>query len=175
MSDKIPFDSLKSGKNSSITRTVKINNKEITVKQYLPINEKLNLTARVLSAVSGNEYSFVNPVHIDVYSIVEILKAYTNIEFAEDALPAEIYDTLIQEKMLNPLIEAIPEQEFNYLTENIRQTADAYYNYKNSVLGILEAVSTDYSNLNFDATEIQKKIGDPNNLTLLKDVMDKLG
>ena len=175
MSDKIPFDSLKSGDKSAINKIVTINGKEIVVKQYLPIDEKLNLTARVLSAVSGNEYSFVNPVHVDVYTIIEILKAYTNIEFAEDALPAEIYDTLIQEKMLDPLVEAIPVQEFNYLTENIRQTADAYYNYKNSVLGILEAVSTDYSNLNFDADEIQKKIADPDNLTLLKDVMNKLG
>ena len=175
MSDKIPFDSLKSGDKTAINKIVTINGKEIVVKQYLPIDEKLNLTARVLSAVSGNEYSFVNPVHIDVYTIIEILKAYTNIEFAEDALPAEIYDTLIQEKMLDPLVEAIPVQEFNYLTENIRQTADAYYNYKNSVLGILEAVSTDYSNLNFDADEIQKKIADPDNLTLLKDVMNKLG
>lgn len=175
MSDKIPFDSLKSGKNSSITRTVKINNKEITVKQYLPINEKLNLTARVLSAVSENEYSFVNPMQLRVYSLIEIVKAYTNIEFSEDALPADTYDILVEQKILDLLLEAIPKQELNYIMENIEQTVNAYYKYKNSVLGILEAVNTDYSNLNFDATEIQNKIADPNNLTLLKDVMDKLG
>ena len=42
-------------------------------------------------------------------------------------------------------------------------------------MGILDTISTDYSNLNLDASEIQKKLSDPNNLTLLKDVLTKLG
>jgi hypothetical protein len=42
-------------------------------------------------------------------------------------------------------------------------------------MGILDNISTDYSNLNLDATEIQKKIGNPENITLLKDVLAKLG
>ena len=46
---------------------------------------------------------------------------------------------------------------------------------KVSVLGILEAVSKDYSNLDFDATQIQKKMADPENLKLVKDVLTKLG
>ena len=33
----------------------------------------------------------------------------------------------------------------------------------------------DYSNLNLDATEIQKKLADPNNMELLKSIMTKLG
>jgi len=43
------------------------------------------------------------------------------------------------------------------------------------VRGILEAMTTDYDNLNFDIDELQKNISNPENLTLLKDVLSKLG
>jgi hypothetical protein len=42
-------------------------------------------------------------------------------------------------------------------------------------MGIMENIANDYSDLDFDATEIQKKIGDPNNMELLKAVLSKLG
>ena len=42
-------------------------------------------------------------------------------------------------------------------------------------MGILENISADYSNLNLDATEIQSKLADPNNMALLRDVLSKLG
>jgi hypothetical protein len=42
-------------------------------------------------------------------------------------------------------------------------------------MGVLETVSTDYSNLNLDAQNIQRALGDSENLTLLKDVITKLG
>jgi len=43
------------------------------------------------------------------------------------------------------------------------------------VLGILDTVSQDYSNLDLDATEIQKKLADKDNLALVRDVLTKLG
>ena len=55
------------------------------------------------------------------------------------------------------------------------ESIDNIYKYKNSVMGILDTLKTDYDNLNFDATEIQKKIGDPENMALLKDILTKLG
>ena len=45
----------------------------------------------------------------------------------------------------------------------------------NSVYGIMENIANDYSEVGAQAEDIQKKIADPNNLTLLKDVMSKLG
>jgi hypothetical protein len=43
----------------------------------------------------------------------------------------------------------------------INKTIESYYNYINSVFGILEDLQKDYEKINFDATEIQKKLGDP--------------
>ena len=61
------------------------------------------------------------------------------------------------------------------LMAGVHRSVDAIYEYKNSVLGILESVSTDYSNLDLDATNIQQKLADPNNMALLRDVLSKLG
>ena len=69
----------------------------------------------------------------------------------------------------------MPPSEYDNLIEDITSTIDAYYKYKNSALGILEAATTDYKNLDLEASDIQKKIADPDNLTLLKDVITKLG
>jgi hypothetical protein len=42
-------------------------------------------------------------------------------------------------------------------------------------MGILDTVSSDYNNLNLDASEIQKKIADPENMELLRNILTKLG
>ena len=173
---EIKFDSIDLKiEDKTITRIVEFNDTKIKVKQYLPIEDKLKLVEKVLVNVANNENNFVNPIHLDVYSVIEIIKTYSNIEFAEDANPAQLYDQLFISGLSYQILSAIPEEEYGYIMDQIRLTVEAYYKYKTSVLGILEAVSTDYSDLNFDATEIQKKIADPDNLTLLKDVMDKLG
>ena len=63
----------------------------------------------------------------------------------------------------------------SFIASSLDLTVKAIYAYQNSVMGILDAVSQDYSNLKFDAEGIQKLLADPNNLTLLKDVLTKLG
>ena len=61
------------------------------------------------------------------------------------------------------------------IEEILKDTVDSIYKYQNSIMGILDTISQDYSSLDFDATEIQKKIGDPENLALLKGIMSRLG
>ena len=103
--------------------------------------------------------------------------AYTNINFTDKQKEdvTKLYDLVVSSGLLAAIIEAIPSEEYTMLFDGIKRSADAIYTHRNSVLGILEAVSTDYSNLNFDATEIRDKLADPNNMTLLKEIMTKLG
>ena len=73
------------------------------------------------------------------------------------------------------VIDNIPEDEYLEIVWGVKDSIDAIYKYQNSVLGILDTISTDYSALDLDASEIQKKIADPQNLELLKNVLTKLG
>ena len=73
------------------------------------------------------------------------------------------------------ILEAIPAEEYNFISQTTWQIIEGIYRYNSSAMGIIESIVNDYSSLDFDATEIQEKIGDPNNLKLLKQILSKLG
>ena len=160
---------------TSTTGNLDINGQTVEVKKYLPVDEKLELIAEVINQ-SHDENNFPNPLKVEVFFTIAIVKYYTNITFTEKQLetPTKIYDMFILGGF-NLIKEMIPADEYNHLKIALDKTLDAIYAYRNSVLGILDSVSTDYSNLNLDAAGIQKTIADPNNLALLKDVLTKLG
>ena len=172
---KVPFSKLNLKKIDKV-QVVTINGVEIEVKQYLPVAEKLELIANVLNN-SADDNNFANPVKTYVLSHLEIIYAYTNLSFTDKQKedPAKLYDILDTNGIIDSIILAIPPSEYDNLIEDITSTIDAYYKYKNSALGILEAATTDYKNLDLEASDIQKKIADPDNLTLLKDVITRLG
>lgn len=172
---KIGFTKL-SLKRKNEVKTITINNNQIEIKQYLSVNEKLDLIARVING-AHDQNNFPNPIKIEVIGTLEMIMAYTNISFTEkqkEDIP-KLYDLLEENGVIKDIISQIPEDEYNFIIDGINKTVDAVYTYNNSVLGILEAVSKDYSNLDFDATQIQKKMADPENLKLVRDVLTKLG
>lgn len=158
-------------------KTVNINNNVIEVKQYLPINDKLALISRVINLSHDSSNNFANPVQVEVIGTIEIIAAYTNLSFTEKQKEdyAKLYDLLEENGITKDLISAIPEDEYAFLIDGINDSVEAVYKYQDSILGILEAISQDYSNLDFDATKIQQQLADPDNLSLLKDVLTKLG
>ena len=157
-------------------KTFNFNEQVIEVKQYLPVNEKLALISNVINQ-SIDENNFNNPLQVKVFTLLEIVYNYTNINFTdkqkEDS--AKLFDMLYSSGFIAEVLDNIPNKEYDEIIEYTNKSIKAYYDYKNSVMGILENISADYSNLNLDATEIQKKIGDPENMALLKDVLTKLG
>lgn len=172
---KLPFTKL-SLKNNNEVVTILHNEQSIEVKQYLPISTKLEMITNIINN-SIDENNFYNPVRITLYTELGIIENYTNIGFTdkqkEDIF--KLYDLLKGNGIINKVIDVIPKDEYDYLINNINGSIQSIYNYKNSVMGILEAVSTDYSNLDLNASEIQKKLADPENMTLLKEVLTKLG
>ena len=172
---KIPFSKLKLTKKDDVN-TIIINDNNVEVKQYLPVADKLNIITNVLQ-LSADDNNFANPVKVEVFLNLEIMYAYTNLTFTEKQKedPTKLYDLLEQNGVIVAVAQAIPETEYNLLLDWTQETIDSFYKYRNSVMGILDQVSADYKDLDFDATAIQKKIADPQNLELLKGVMTKLG
>lgn len=171
---KVSFTKLGLKKKEEI-KNITINEQNIEVKQYLPINDKINIITNVIQN-SADDNNFANPVKIEVFLNLEIMYAYTNLTFTDKQKedPTKLYDLLEQNGVIAAVAQAIPETEYNLLLDWTQETIDSFYKYRNSVMGILDQVSADYRNLDFDATEIQKKIADPQNLELLKDIITKL-
>ena len=172
---KIGFTKLGLKPNNEI-QYIEFNEQTIEVKQYLPVEEKLELITKVLE-LSHDSNNFSNPVKVSVYTTLEIIEKYTNVNFTEKQKenPTKLYDLLVGNGFAAAVIKAIPEPEYDEILTGIKQTIKSVYKYQNSILGILDTISQDYSNLNLDATEIQKKLADPNSIELLKGIMTKLG
>lgn len=174
--NKITFTKLALKKKEDIVKIDLSNDAEIEVKQYLPIEDKIKIVESVLRN-SADDNNFANPIKVEVYFNLEIIYNYTNITFTEKQKedPTKLYDLLESNGIFESVIAAIPTDEYNNLLSWTEEVIDAFYKYRSSAMGIMEQITTDYSNLNLDATQIQEKIADPNNLALLKDVVDKLG
>ena len=172
---KVSFTKLGLKKREEI-KNITINDQIIEVKQYLPISDKINIITNVIEN-SADDNNFANPVKVEVFANLEIMYAYTNISFTDKQKedPTKLYDLLEENGIIAEVIAAIPENEYALLLGWIDETIEAFYTYRNSVMGIMEQISADYSNLSLDATEIQQKLADPQNLELLKNVMTKLG
>ncbi len=172
---KVAFTKLGLSINKDI-KEVEWNGQKIEVRQYLPSNEKLELCSRIIND-SVDDQNFYNPGRVAIYQAIETLMAYTNINITDKQKedPCKLFDLFQSSGFASIVYEAIPENEIGAITSIVEATIHNIYEYKNSAMGILDAISTDYSNLNFDAASIQKMIGDPDNLGLLREVLDKLG
>ena len=173
---KVAFSKLNIKKVNNEVKNIQFNDVEIEVKQYLPIQDKLTVIGNAINnAADGNR--FVNPAKLDMYTTLEVLYAYADISFTEKQKEdsAKLYDLVISSGLIDEIYKAIPEQELNIIYTNVMRVAESMYAQMNSVYGIMENIAQDYANTSLEATDIQQKLADPNNLTLLKDVMSKLG
>lgn len=157
-------------------KTVTFNEQEIEVKQYLGVQDKLELISNVIN-LSADDNNFANPIKVNVYTTLEVIEKYTNINFTEKQKenPVKLYDMLVSSGLSKIIFDNIPEDEYGWLMDCVIKSVKAVYKYKNSALGLIETITTDYSGVNLEATEIQKALADPNNMAFLKDVLTKLG
>lgn len=171
---KIGLSKLGLTKNIEI-KTFNWNDQKIEVKQYLPMQNKLNLCSEIINE-SVDDQSFYNPGRVAVYQVIEIILAYTNINVTEKQKedPCKLYD-LFANGLLKEVYSRIPEAELGTITNIVEATIENIYKYKNSVMGILDTISADYNNLDLDAQKIQKELADKDNMSFLRDVMTKLG
>lgn len=177
---KVPFSKLQASINGCDATIAYANRAgedvKYEVKHYLPIKEKMELVSRIINQ-SIDEYGFYNPMRVKLYTVLEVVYAYTNLSFTDKMKedPFKLYDILVSTGIFADIIAVIRENDWKEIQENTWTTIDNIYKYKNSVAGIMDMLSTDYNNLNFDATEIQQKLADPDNLELLRSVLTKLG
>ena len=174
---KIAYSKLKCKVNDSVA-TIKIDDEiSIEVKQYLPVQEKLQLIGRVVEFAHEQDANYSNPVKASVYRDIEVVFAYTNISFTEKQKEdvAKLYDQLSSSGLLEKIITAIPKDEYDYLCSGVWQSIDAIYAYQNSILGILDNVRKEQNSIQFDLDKAVGAIQDPQTMTFLKQVLTELG
>ena len=153
------------------------NEQKIEIKQYLPIQDKLDLIAIIVNdSIDTNNY--YNPAKIYVYTILEMIIFYTNINFTDKQKEevSKTYDLLVSSGLSAKIFEYINPYEYNQIRSWVNELVQSIYSYSQSALGILESVKEDYGDAEFKAEDIQQKLTENSeDLQLLKDIVDKLG
>lgn len=172
---KISFGKLKLKLNNGVQH-IKFNDLDIEIKQYLSVEQKLQIIGNVINHII-DENRFCNTIKLDVYLALEVIYNYTNISFTDTQKedPVKLYDLFVSSGLYDMIIDNIDDEEITYLEEHTYAIIDNIYRQMNSFYGVMENVVRDYSQVDMDATEVQKKLNDSNNIELLKNIMTKLG
>lgn len=117
------------------------NNISVEVLKYLPIEEKYNLIEITLQ--KAYEAGIYNPLKLDMYFALNLVYLYSNISFTDKQREDEekLYDTLQSNGILDKIIEAIEDDEYNNLYTLLVETEDKYNEYHKSLVGIVDTLS----------------------------------
>lgn len=162
--------------NITVCRCVE-DDKEILIKTWLPTHDLLQLISRIVNR-SVDEHDYCNPCRVKIVSEVEMVLACSNVEVPdyEDADICEIYDYLYANKIIDAVADVTKATGlWNIVMDSVNEVVDSVYKYSNSARGIIRGITSDLEDVQFDAEAIQEKLGNPENLALLKDILTKLG
>ncbi len=156
------------------TKNFLCNNIQVNVKQYLPLDRKTEVISEIINR-SSDDQGFYNTAKLSFNVDMELMKAYTDIEFDDGTDAKEVYDALTSNGFFEDLYDTIPQSELDFILENVERTIHNIYEYRNSIYGILDALKTDYSDLNLDVEQLRQDLAEGKNVEFLKEVLDKMG
>jgi hypothetical protein len=138
-------------------------------------NDKIELVSNVINQ-SIDDNGYYNPMRVELYTTLEVMYAYTNLTFTEKQKedPFKIYDLLVSTGIFERVVDCIKEDLYA-IQSYIKIVIENIYAYNNSVAGVLDTISKDYSNLDLDVSAIHDKLASPDDITLLKNIITKLG
>ena len=134
---KVSFASMKLKVDDTI-KVIKINDKEVEVKQYLPIEDKNSLCEVALNAAAAG--TIFNPLLAEAYFNTYVVIEYTNINFTDNqkADILKLFDILDSNDVINEVIAAIPEREYNLLLSSFEDMVEAIGTYMTSAKAIAD-------------------------------------
>ena len=152
-------------------KTIEYNGQSIEIKQYLPVNDKLKLMGEVLENTM-DQNNFPNPVKQKVFTTIAIIEYYTNITFTDKQKedPTKLYDAINSSDLFKVICDNIPEAELGELQNGIDGIIVAYYQYTNSILGVLENVKQNYDAKELDISQLLEQVSDPEGFETLKQI-----
>lgn len=149
---------------------------KIEVKQYLPLGKKTEVLTDIINTSTDEGTGFYNSAKIDFNIMLQLIFAYTNIKFTDKQKedPMKLYDAFYSSGLGFKILDLIPETEKEWFNRHTYISIDKIYEYRNSIYGILDALKTDYSDLDLDVNTLREALSNEENVSFLKEVMDKL-
>lgn len=139
---KISYAGLKLKIDNSVEK-IKINDTEIEVLKYLPVEDKYSLINITLQ--KSKSEGMYNPLLLDMFFHLFIVYMYTNISFTDKQREDEykIYDTLRSNGLLEAILTAIPNEEYDELYSFLIETLEMRERYNLSISGLISTIVND--------------------------------
>ena len=144
----------------------------LTVKSYLPYTEKQELVDDILRRCKVTNYGYIQFDEVKKYIVftIEVIKAYTDLEFDEDFnIAITEYDALCEAGALNSIIESF-EGEYKTVL-NIATMRQDYILQSNSVEC---QVARFLNGVNDRLDDVVEMLGSYNNINISQEDIEKL-
>ena len=106
---------------------------------------------------------------------MKMMEYYTDLVFDDNTDAMDVYDTLVLAGFFDKMYEAIPQGEFDFVVNNVTKTIDNIYKYRNSAYGILDALKSDYSDMDLDIEKLTSQLSNSEGLDTVKEILEKMG
>lgn len=172
---KVSFNKVTPIKNID-PKVINICGEDITVVQYLPMSDKINMMDDIINNVF-DDIGLSSPVRMEVYFYLNVIKTYTNLSITDKMMDNALktYDLLELNGIIDQVVEAIPESEFETIFEYVHSMVSHIEQFNFSFAGTLKTMSTDYSQTNLDIKNLMQDLKDVEASETLQSVLQNLG
>lgn len=120
---------------------IQISGKTVAVKQYVSAADKNAILE--IAMQQADQGTILNTFALDAFFHVYLIIKYTDIEFGVNELsePLLLYDILESNGIIDAVVAAIPEDEYNSLKEYLLEMVNNYLTYRNSARALVEQLS----------------------------------
>ncbi len=157
------------------TITISINNTEIEVKQYVGIQDKISIVNIAIQESLDANGLVIKPLAEALVSLYAVY-LYSNIVFSPDEKdsPVDTYNTLERNGIIDAVVSAIPQVEYETLIEAFEDITKDHSLYRMSSASAIIEIFQSLPNM-IDAMNTGLEDFDLSKLTVLDDVMKTMG
>lgn len=149
-------------------KTITLNEKTIQVKSYLPISDKIDVVQITIQKADNGRY--IDQLALDMFFELNLVYSYSNIEVTQEDRDNQfaLYDRWTQDGTINTVISAIPDEEYNKLSEAIDETVEDLMRYRGTAAAVVNSFIQDLPR----NAEIAKEIVDSFDPEKYKEVVE---
>lgn len=172
---KVAFSKLGLKKTEEV-EVIEWNEQKIEVKQYLPIEDKLDMIANIINQ-SADYNGYYNPARIYIFTILEMIDYYTNISLTEKqkADVFKTFDLFVNSGLSAAIFDKINPYEYNQIKSWVHELINSIYAYKNSVVGIMDTIKEDFNLMDLDTEKLVERLGNKENIEFINELLNKMG
>ena len=172
---KVAFSKLGLKKTEKV-EVIEWNEQKIEVKQYLPIEDKLDMIANIINQ-SADYNGYYNPARIYIFTILEMIDYYTNISLTEKqkADVFKTFDLFVNSGLSAAIFDKINPYEYNQIKSWVHELINSIYVYKNSVVGIMDTIKEDFNLMDLDTEKLVERLGNKENIEFINELLNKMG